>query len=307
MDEHYLQLKKHYLDYIVYYQAIEEFFCCYIQENTNISNIKNVKSFNRLSKIFLEISEKNETYHKDTLKVISYLIGAINRDYMIHEFTNDCLESNKKSNWIYELMANEAKAKRFSNLAKELLNKLTKAKMKSVFKMKIRHFERSNYSSSFSKDKLDGEVYNDSKQLRTILDDNYFHLVSLYNTINKNLFVVIKDINRKYKIFDDSDLDGFKNRAIGVMYELLISKKGSDGVLIQDTINNLGPVKNTIADIYRDRNYWIHYFTIDFYNKHHKLLPNCSTSEELLECINSIRSSIVFANRFNVALANLKM
>ena len=259
MDQHYSQLKKYYLDYIVYYQAIEEFFYYYIQENSNSRLAKSIKSINKVSKVFLETAEKNGTYHKGTLKAIAYLIESIDRDYMIHEFTNDCLKSNNKSNWIYELMVNEAKVKRISNLAKELLNKLTKSRIKHVFNMKIRHFERSNYSTSFSKDKLDGATYTATKQLQTILNDNYFHLISLYNTINKNLFVVIKDINRKYKIFNDSELDGFKNRAIGVMYELLVSEKGSNGVLINDAISNLGSIRDLIVDIYKDRNYWVHY------------------------------------------------
>ncbi len=302
-DIYYFNLKKHYLNYMIFYQALEEYFSYYVREN---SNYKTIKSFNRLSCLFLEIAEKNEKYSKTKLKAIADLIVSIDRDYMIHDFTNDCLDV-KKSDWVYNLIVNESKAKKLNDNIKELLDKVTNSKVSNLFKLKTRNFERSNISISFTCDKLNPDIYNDVNQLKAILADNYFHLISLYNIINRNLFIVIKEINCKYQIWTDGEIKDFKNQAIGVMYKSLMSNKGTKGVLINDVISNLAIVKDSIRDVYRDRNYWVHFFAVDFYKKHHHLVINYGKCEQLLECINSIRTSIVFSENFNKALVGLKI
>ena len=307
IDINYSNLKNLYLNYMIYYQAVEEYFSHYVIENLGYKNYKTIKSFNRLSCLFLDIARKNKKYSESKLNTIKDLIVSIKRDYMIHEFTNDILDADKKSDWVYKLVINEARVKKLSSIIKELLNMVTNSDAANIFKHNARHFERSNISISFTSDKLNPESYTNVAQLKTILADNYFHLISLYNIINKNLFVIIKDINRKYHIWSDIEINVFKNQAIGVMYETLISNEGPKGILIKDVINNLGPIKDSIRDVYRDRNYWVHFFAVDFYKKHHHLVKNCGKCEELLECIDSIRTSIVFSENFNNALVGLKI
>ncbi len=95
-ETYYLNLKKHYLNYMIYYQALEEYFSYYVRENSSYRSFKTIKSFNKLSFLFIETAEKNEKYSKSKLKLIADSIASIDRDYMIHEFTNDCLDANKK-------------------------------------------------------------------------------------------------------------------------------------------------------------------------------------------------------------------
>ena len=78
------------------------------------------------------------------------------------------------------------------------------------------------------------------------------------------------------------------------------------GMSPDNCIINNKEFKKIYIDINGDRNYWIHYFSIDFFITNKNLISH-SGLELIKTVVDRVRSSIVFSTNFNNKLVKIKV
>ena len=309
-------IKERFFDFIVSYQYLENFLYCYLVKNGE-GSVKKTESFTGLVNNFISVAkEKNERCDDEVEKQLKELLFSFERNAFVHEFTNkyakyllgnpdDCPKEIIQE--AYEEMGK----------SKLKINKVTTLLAAKGFKYKQNSTSKTKRSFSLSKGTLLSASNNATTSnsiaitdIRRILIENYFYLFSIYNTINKNLLCIIKEMNDKTNMWEDSELNNLNNRAIGFLNVFLNNQEGKNAILVNDILSNIKDFSQLIKRIYIDRNYWVHYFAVDFIDSKGDNILEAKSSKyikKLLFVLDATKQSILFANIFNNQLVRLKI
>lgn len=310
-------IKDRFFDFIVNYQYLENFFYSYLQKNSSEESLSKNESFTSLVNKFINVAkEKNERCDDEVEEQLKELLFSFERNEFVHEFTN------KYAKYLLGTIDNcprEIIQEAYEEIGKSKikLNKIAALLTMKGFKYKHNSTSKTNRPFALSENTLlltknNPTISNSfaANDIKKALIENYFYLFATYNTINRNLLNIIKEMNIKTNMWTENEIKNLNNRAIGFLNAFLKNQDGKNGIIVNDILSNIKDFSQQIRRIYIDRNYWIHYFAIAFVDlKGDNILEAKSSKyiKKLLFVLDATKQSILFANNFNNQLVRLKI
>lgn len=277
-------------------------------------------SLNELSKFYLKIIGANGA-PRQLCNELEGLFGELQRNKIVHDFTIECDRRIVKQKDENQRAANIQKGKEIIDAAFSVMGNIFQkisawegvAPTTRIVKGRKRHIESSGVSQSYSKNncsreklqRLCGGADEETILKYYMIPDAYYYLISDMNAIHLRLRKLVWMINRKQGWWTKEEM------------RLLLEKKDLRAclkTLERETRSNVGlllyleKIKDfftRLKEIVIDRDYWIHYFAIDYYRENRAFYYADGCVDNLLALYNRILFSRAYELSFRKELKSL--
>lgn len=323
-------LKRRFFDFIISYQKLEDImFQVSIEDlvdETIIKKLEHSSMFELLDSFLNHIKKTNSYscsgYNKEKIcNEFKILFDGIKRNEIIHELTISLHKGIFFANTYEEKEENVLKETRkicenLRNISKimKLLYSLKGAYYSYFPNGKRRNIEPPNKAISHTKYNQDYNTFlakygpdekGLSKKLNTFVALDYYELISMYNFIHLGLRRLIETVNEKESFWTVKEMEQFLTKKDLGECAKYLEKLSRRDIKLNFYLEKIHDFFARIKEIYTNRNYWIHYFSVDYYRKYDVYFVDDSEPKRKFKVLNQIKSCYAYSLCFEDELYDL--